>query len=83
MKKIAVVSSILENPKETQLKFNDIVSDFKGIIKGRMGLPFEDEKIAVISIVVTGTMDEINEFTGRLGMIENVTVKTAISKKEY
>lgn len=82
MKKIAVISAILEEPGQTQQEFNSIVSSFKGIVKGRMGIPFEEEKIAVISLTIVGELDEINSLTGKLGNIKNVLVKTAISKKE-
>lgn len=81
MKKIAVISAILEEPDVCQKKFNEVVSDFKGIIRGRMGLPFE-EGLAVICITVIGDLNEINSLTGKLGNIEHVTVKTSISKKE-
>lgn len=82
MNKIAIISAILEEPEKTQKEFNDTVSSFKGIVKGRMGIPFEDEGIAVISLTVVGKLDEINSLTGKLGNIPHVMVKTAISKKE-
>lgn len=82
MKKIAVISAILEEPKKCQKQFNDIVSEFKGIIRGRMGIPFEEENISVIAITVIGELNEINSLTGKLGNIEHVLVKTSISKKE-
>ncbi|MEN3005249.1 TM1266 family iron-only hydrogenase system putative regulator [Dehalobacterium formicoaceticum] len=82
MKKIAVISAILEEPGQAQQEFNSIVSSFKGIVKGRMGIPFEEEKIAVISLTIVGELDEINSLTGKLGNIKDVSVKTAISKKE-
>jgi putative iron-only hydrogenase system regulator len=82
MKKIAVISAILEEPDLCQKDFNEIVSDFKGIVKGRMGIPFEEEGIAVISLTVAGELNEINSLTGKLGNINHVLVKTAISKKE-
>lgn len=82
MKKIAVISAILEDPGQAQQEFNSIVSSFKGIVKGRMGIPFEEEKIAVISLTIVGELDEINSLTGKLGNIKDVSVKTAISKKE-
>ncbi|SHH71167.1 TM1266 family iron-only hydrogenase system putative regulator [Clostridium grantii] len=82
MKKIAVLGAVLENPKESSQKFNEILANFKGIIKGRMGIPFEEEDMSVISIIVTGTLDQINSLTGKLGNINGVTVKTSISKKE-
>lgn len=82
MKRIAVISAILENPKMNQTEFNDTISNFKGIVKGRMGIPLENEGVAVISIVVIGEVDEINGLTGKLGNIPSVLVKTSISKKE-
>jgi len=82
LKRVAVISAILEGPEVCQHEFNDIVSEHKSIVKGRMGLPFEDGQIAVIALTVAATPDEINSFNGKLGKIENVTVKTIISKKE-
>lgn len=81
MTRIAVISAILDDPLRTSSKFNDIVSDFQPIIRGRMGLPFPEEHISVVSLTVCGTLDEINDLTGRLGNVAGVTVKTAISKK--
>jgi putative iron-only hydrogenase system regulator len=79
--KIAVISAILEEPTKCNAKFNEIVGAFRGKIKGRMGIPLEHD-ISVVSIVVTGELNEINSLTGKLGNIEGVTVKTAIAKKE-
>lgn len=81
MKKVAVVSAILEEPEKCQKEFNEVVSSFKGIVKGRMGIPFE-EGIAVVCITVVGELDQINSLTGKLGNIPHVSVKTAISKKD-
>ena len=80
MKKIAVVSAILEDPEKCQQEFNEVVSSFRGSIKGRMGIPLEG--VSVISITVIGDLNEINSLTGKLGNIKGVMVKTAISKKE-
>lgn len=81
MKRIAIIGVILEDPKGYQYQFNELVSQQKNMVKGRMGLPFDDLHLAVISLVIEGTMDEINSFTGKLGRIPSVTVKTAISQK--
>lgn len=82
MKRIASIAAILENPTVDQKSFNDIVSDHKHLVRGRMGLPFAEEDIAVISLTVIGTMDEINSFTGKLGRIPHTQIKTAVSQKE-
>jgi putative iron-only hydrogenase system regulator len=49
-KRIAVISAILEDLENVQAQFNSIVSDYKAIIKGRMGIPFEEEGVSVIAI---------------------------------
>ena len=82
MKRIAIVSAILESTQDTQREFNDIVSAHRRIVKGRMGLPLDVEEIAVIAIAVAGTINEINALTGQLGKLPGVTVKMAVSSKE-
>jgi putative iron-only hydrogenase system regulator len=79
--KIGVISAILEEPSKCNSEFNEVVASFRGSIKGRMGIPLENET-SIISIVVVGSLNEINSLTGKLGNIDGVTVKTAISKKE-
>lgn len=82
MKRVAVISAILEKPGIVQQEFNEIVSSFQGIVRGRMGIPFEKENMAIVSLTVIGELNEINSFTGKLGNIPHVTVKTAISKRQ-
>ena len=82
MRKIAVISAVLDEPHLCQQAFNDTVSEFQGIIKGRMGIPFEEAPVAVISITVVGDLDAINSLTGKLGRIPGVTVRTAVAKTE-
>lgn len=82
LKKIAMICAILEEPALCQKAFNEIVSKYQHMVKGRMGIPFDDERIAAICITIIGDTDEINALTGKLGNIPNVQIKTAISKKE-
>jgi putative iron-only hydrogenase system regulator len=79
MERIAVIGAVLEKPGASQAVFNETVSPFRGIVKGRMGIPFDEAGIAVISLTVRGDLDMINALTGKLGNIPGVTVKTAVS----
>jgi putative iron-only hydrogenase system regulator len=81
MNRIAVIGAVLENPRDNQKLFNDIVGSYKGIVKGRMGIPFDAEDTAVIAITLQGSLDEINALTGKIGKIPGVTAKTAISSE--
>ncbi len=81
--KIAVIGAIVEAPEVTRESFNDVVSEFRTIVRGRMGLPMPENNLAVISLTVLGELDEINSFVGKLGKIDGVSVKTVFSKKDY
>ena len=83
VRRIAVISAILENAQRSQAEFNAIISGFKGLVKGRMGLPMSEYGASVVTIVLMGALDEINSLTGRLGALPDVQVKTSVSKKEY
>ncbi|MDR2184782.1 MAG: iron-only hydrogenase system regulator [Treponema sp.] len=79
MKRIAVIGAVLEEPRTSQRVFNETVSQYRQIVKGRMGIPFDDEDTAVIALTLRGELDDINALTGKLGNLPHVTVKTAVS----
>lgn len=79
-KRIAVVGIVIENLVNAPI-VNNILHSFANIIVGRLGIPYRERNISVISIIVDGTSDEISSMTGKLGKINGVTVKTAITKK--
>jgi putative iron-only hydrogenase system regulator len=79
MERIAVIGAIVEKPQESQKAFNETVALYKGIVKGRMGIPFDEEDTAVIALTLRGDLDRINALTGKLGNLPHVTVKTAVS----
>ena len=82
MRRIAVIGAVLESPKETQQMFNDVISENSDIVKGRFGIPFNEHNMGIVSITVIANMDRINNLTGKLGQIPDISVKTAVSKKE-
>ncbi|MBO7625319.1 MAG: hypothetical protein J6S82_08465 [Bacteroidales bacterium] len=59
---------------------NETLSRYAELIAARQGLPFRDRSVAVISLIVEGDMDEINQLSGKLGRIGGVEVKTVVSK---
>jgi putative iron-only hydrogenase system regulator len=79
MERIAVIGAILEEPQTSQRVFNETVSRYRRIVKGRMGVPVDDEDTAVIALTLRGELDDINALTGKLGNLPHVTVKTAVS----
>ncbi len=82
MKRVAIISALIETPENSQHMFNQIIANDKHLIRGRMGLPHIVEDLSVVCLTVVGTLDEINSLTGKLGKLDHIQVKTSISKKE-
>ncbi len=78
--RIGVVAIIVENEDSVQ-KVNSILSSYSDLVVGRMGVPYKEKKVRVISIIVDGTTDLIGAMTGKIGRIDGVTVKSALTKK--
>lgn len=82
-KRIGVVGIVVDNASESAERINRYLSEYASIIVGRMGIPYRERNISVISVVVDGTTDEISALTGKLGSIRGVNVKTAFSNKKF
>lgn len=80
-KRIGVVGIIIENRSKSS-EVNEILHKYAEIIVGRMGIPYKERDISVISIIVDGTTDEISAMTGKLGNIKDVQVKTALASNK-
>ncbi|BDR80936.1 CopG family transcriptional regulator [Clostridium tetani] len=79
-KRVGVVGIVVED-LESSTRVNEVLHDYSYIIIGRMGVPYKEREISVISLIVDGTSDEISAMTGKIGKISGVTVKSAITKK--
>jgi len=71
---------ILVKDKQYIPQINQLLSRYSEIIQGRLGIPFKEEDISVISIVLNGTTDEVGALTGQIGKLKGVQVKSALIK---
>jgi len=79
-KRIAHIGIIVEDMDSVQ-KLNEILHEYGEHIIGRMGIPFREKNICIISIVLHAEQDVISSLAGKLGMLKGVSVKTIFSKK--
>lgn len=81
--RIGVIGIVLDNPEKIDL-VNHVLTEHGDIISGRMGIPhLNGRSVNVISLVVDGSNDSIGSLAGKLGKIDGVSVKTAVSKKTF
>lgn len=82
MKRIGVIGIIVEGDREVSLELQRLLHEYGDIIVGRMGVPDKESAINAISVIVKGTNEQISALTGKLGKLNNVYVKSALTSKE-
>ena len=76
--RVAVIGIVVEK-QEGVNALNDVLSEYRDIIIGRMGIPYAKKDINCITVVVDGEQDVINSLCGKIGKIEGVSSKAAFS----
>ena len=76
--RIAVMGIIVENINSVE-ELNRLLHQSGKYIIGRMGLPYRDKKVHIVSIAIDAPQDVISALAGRLGNIAGISVKTAYS----
>ena len=77
--KIAVVAIIVGDINQVD-KINALLHGYNDYIIGRLGIPYREKKVNVISVVIDAPSEVINALSGKLGMINGVTSKVLTAK---
>ena len=72
--RVALVGIIVKNRENTE-KLNEILQEYGEYIIGRMGVPYKEKDISVISIAIDAPQDKISALSGKIGMIEGISSK--------
>ena len=76
--RVAVIGIIVEDPASVE-KMNQVLHEYADFIIGRMGIPYREKKISIVSIAVDAPQDVISALSGKIGRIPGVSAKTAYS----
>lgn len=76
--RVAVMAIIVEKNEAVE-PLNRLLHEYGDLIIGRMGLPYRQRNINIVSIALDAPQDTIAALAGKLGSIEGVSVKTAYS----
>lgn len=79
LNRIAVISIIAEDRGQSA-KINAVLSEFGDCVIGRMGIPYKEKSVYIISVAVDAPAEVINTLTGKIGQLSGVTAKTLMSK---
>jgi|LSQX01.1.fsa_nt_gb putative iron-only hydrogenase system regulator len=76
--RVAVIGIIVENYESAQ-KLNEILHNYGQYIIGRIGIPYREKNISIISVAVDAPQDVISALSGKIGKLSGVSAKTAYS----
>lgn len=76
--RVAVISIIVENPAAIE-ELNHYLYEAGEYIIGRMGIPYREKGINIISIAIDAPQDMISALSGKIGRLNGVSTKTAYS----
>lgn len=77
--RIALIGIILTS-HESVAEMNGLLSEYSEYIIGRMGLPYREKEISIISVAMDAPNDAISALSGKLGMLPGVSTKTIYGK---
>ena len=78
--RVGVAAIIIEDRHRAAPRVNEILGEYGEIIVGRMGIPYRDRGVSVISLIIDGDTDTIGAMTGKLGAIAGVKSRVTLVK---
>ncbi len=77
-KRIGIIGIVIQEREKAAHDVNDLLSSHSSLIVGRLGLPFRENNVSVISLIIEASTDEVGSLTGKLGMLKGVRVKSFV-----
>ena len=77
--RVALIGIIVSDDGAAE-KINAVFHDYREYIIGRMGLPYKERGISIISITMDAPQSVISAVVGKLGMIKHVSSKTIYAR---
>ncbi len=77
--RVALIGIIVENTDSVE-RLNQLLHEYGPYIIGRMGIPYRERQVSIISVVIDAPAEIISALSGRLGMLPGISTKTVYSK---
>ena len=76
--RVAVMSIIVENTDSVE-PLNALLHENGRYIIGRMGIPYRQREISIISVAIDAPQDVISALSGKIGNLKGISAKTVLS----
>lgn len=79
--RVAVVAIIVREGAAVET-LNDLLHQYGTYIIGRMGVPYRDKGVNIISVAMDAPADVISALSGKLGRLPGITAKTVYAPED-
>ena len=73
--RIALIGIIVEKEDSVE-ELNHLLHEYGSYIIGRMGIPYRERNVNIISVAIDAPQDVISALSGKLGRLDGIGVKT-------
>ncbi len=77
--RVSVVSIMIKD-EEAAVEVNKLLHEFRQYVVGRMGIPYREKNVSIISVAFDAPGDITSSLSGKLGMLRGVSAKTLTAK---
>lgn len=77
--RIALIGIVVSS-HESVPELNALLSEYGSYIVGRMGIPYREKNVSIISIAMDAPNDVISALSGKIGMLKGISTKTIYAK---
>lgn len=76
--RVALMGIVVEKPDSAEM-LNSILHNYREYIIGRMGIPYREKNVNIISVAIDAPQNVISSVSGKIGMLDGVSIKTVYS----
>lgn len=80
MEERVAIIGIFVSDQSAVTQVNELLHEYAPYIIGRMGLPYKEKSIRIMSIIISASPDVISALSGKLGRIQGISAKAMQSK---
>ncbi len=77
--RVAIISIIIHKAEQVD-ELNNLLHEYSEYILGRMGIPYREKNMNIISVAIDAPMDKINSLSGAIGRLDGISAKVVYAK---
>lgn len=79
--RVALLAILVRN-EDSVSALNELLHQYGGYIISRMGVPYREKGVNIISVAMDAPVNAISALSGKIGKLDGITVKAVYTPEE-